>query len=47
MIESSGTDRFDKELEAMSRLMGVAIAMMSFVAVLGMFMAFALEADGV
>lgn len=44
IIERKGTDRFDNELKAMSGLMGAAIGMMSFVAVMGMFMAIALGA---
>jgi hypothetical protein len=47
IIERTGTDRFDKELEAMSRLMGAVIGMMSFVAVFGIFMAIALGDGGV
>lgn len=47
IIERKGTDRFDNELKVMSRLMGAAIGMMSFVAAMGMFMALALGAGGV
>lgn len=46
ILEREGTDRVKGELEAMSRLMGTAIAMLSFVAVMGIFAALVFGVSG-